>query len=209
MEAENGNRDDAADSGYRGGQRADAQLVRRVAVNDGEGDKEQRDHGRRLVAVRVRGYAELVAGGEERAGDDVHEGCDDEDQDEQRKSDEKAFGRLAHRVADNLAEGFSLMANRGEQRTEVLKSAEEDAADYAPKENGQPAEYGSQNRSVDRPGACDGREVMAHQNYGFRGHIVDAVFFRDCGRFPLGVDAPFFFEPSAVELIAEAQQHKG
>ena len=177
----------------------------------GKDDEEHGDHRGCLIVVRVRHETGLagVSGGEEGAGDDVDEGSDDQDEDEEREDDEQCLCALAHGALDDLADGFAVIADRCEQRTEVLQTAEEDTAEYAPQEDRNPAENGCLDRAVDRAGACDRREVMSHEDCGRRRNIVDTVFHGDSGCFALRVDAPLLCQPSAVADIADDKQHDG
>ena len=89
-----------------------------------------------------------------------------------------------------------------------MYAAEENAADDDPEEHRHPAENCSLNRSVNWPGAGDGREMMSHEDRGFGRNVIHAVG-ELVGRSLSGrIHAPLFGEPSAVEEIAAGEEHK-
>ena len=98
------------------------------------------------------------------------------------------------------------MADGGEQGAEVMDAAEEDAADQDPQRAGQPAEAGGADGAGDGARAGDGREVVAHQDGGLGGDVVDAVL-QGVGRGGLVelADAPLLAQPAAIEDIADDQ----
>ena len=98
------------------------------------------------------------------------------------------------------------MADGGEEGAEVMQSAEEDAAEYAPEEHGHPAKDRGLNRSIDRTGPGDGGEVVSHEDRRFRGDIVHAVFHGMGGGFPVRVNAPFPDQIVSVEDVAHDEQ---
>ena len=88
-----------------------------------------------------------------------------------------------------------------------MDAAEEDAADQNPQGAGQPAETGGVDRAGDGARAGDGREVVAHQDGGLGGDVVNAVL-QGVGRGGLVklADAPLLAQPAAIEDVA-ADQH--
>ena len=99
------------------------------------------------------------------------------------------------------------MADGGEQGAEVMDAAEEDAADENPQRAGKPAEARRADGAGDGARAGDGREVVAHQDGGLGGDVVDAVL-QGVGRGGLVklADAPLLAQPAAIEHIA-GEQH--
>ena len=100
------------------------------------------------------------------------------------------------------------MADGGDQGAEVVDAAEEDAADDDPQSAGQPAE--AEGRSVDGAGdgagTGDGREVVAHQDGGLCGDVVDAVLHGVRGGLLIVLaHAPLLAQPASVEHIAQQQ----
>ena len=161
VHADGNDGDDADDacSGSRAG--LDAELVGCDTIEDGQDDEQNRDHRGGLVSVRIGDetgdqVACLIRLGVEGAGNDIDEGSDDQDQDEQREDDEQLLCSLAHGIFDDLTDRLAAMSDRCEQRTEILKAAEENAADDAPQENREPSENGCLDRAVDRACAGDG-----------------------------------------------------
>ena len=89
-----------------------------------------------------------------------------------------------------------------------MDTAEEDAANQDPQSDGTPAE--AQGSSVDGAGdgACagDGGEVVAHQDGGLCGNVVNTVFHGVCGSgFVQFTDAPLLAQVAAVEDVAADQ----
>ena len=86
-----------------------------------------------------------------------------------------------------------------------MHTTEEDAADEHPQQHRNPAENSGLDRAVDRAGARDGGEVVAHQDRGLCGAVVHAVF-QLVSRGRAGrVDAPLFGQPSAIENVAQGE----
>ena len=100
------------------------------------------------------------------------------------------------------------MADGGEEGAEVMHGTEEDAADYYPQEDGDPAENCSLDRSVN--GACTGygREMVAHQNGGVGGNKILSVVAGVCRGLMRGVNAPLLRQEAAVEDVTKSQQHQ-
>lgn len=86
-----------------------------------------------------------------------------------------------------------------------MHTTEEDAADEDPQQHRDPTENSGLDRAVDRAGARDGGEVVAHQDRGLCRAVVHAVF-QLVSRGRAGrVDAPLFGQPSAVENVAQGE----
>jgi len=137
----------------------------------------------------------------EGAGHDGGEGSDDQDKNQQREDHEQLLSLGAHAVADNFRYGQAAVADGSEQRAEVVHGAEEDAADDNPEQDRQPAEHCSLDRSVNGACAGYGREMVSHQNRGMGGDIVLAVVVRMGRCFTVGVHAPLFGQPAAIEYV--------
>ena len=101
------------------------------------------------------------------------------------------------------------MADRGEERAKIVHAAEEDASDHYPEEDGDPAEDCRLNRAVDRARTGDRGEVVSHQNGCFSGDVVHSVFEFMSGGLALGINAPLFRKPSAVEDVSRQKQENG
>ena len=129
----------------------------------------------------------------------------DQDQGQVREDEEQALGLLADAGLDNGADGLAVIADRGKQRAVVMHTTEEDAADENPQQHRDPTENSGLDRAVDRAGARDGGEVVAHKDRGLCGAVVHAVF-QLVSRGRAGrVDAPLFGQPSAVENVAQGE----
>ena len=103
------------------------------------------------------------------------------------------------------------MADGGEQSTEVMDTTEENTADEDPEGAGQPAEAqtSSADGARDGAGASDGGEVVAHQDGGLCGDIVNTIFHGVCGGgFVVLANAPLLAQPAAVENVATQQHSK-
>ena len=124
----------------------------------------------------------------------------------QRKDEEERLGSLAHRVADNVADGLAAVTDGSEQRAEVMHAADKDTAKYAPQENRNPTEHGSLDRTVDRACARDGREVVAHQDRRFGRDVVNAVGHGVCRRRTLRIDTPLLGQPCTISDITDHEQ---
>ena len=180
--------------------------VHKETEEDGQDDEQQRDDRRRGVG---RGSSHIHdpihIGGLERVGNDGRERGHDQDQGQVREDEEQALGLLADAGLDNGADGLAVIADRGKQRAVVMHTTEEDAADEDPQQHRDPAENSGLDRAVDRAGARDGGEVVAHQDRGLCRAVVHAVF-QLVSRGRAGrVDAPLFGQPSAVENVAQGE----
>ena len=184
--------------------------VHKHAEHDGQHDKEYRDDGRGEVGIEICTFkrdARSVRVSE--CGSD--DGCKcrhNQQQRQPRKCKEQPLCLLPHCVADDFADGLAAVANGREQRSKVMHTAEENAADDDPEEHRHPAENCCLNRPVDRSCACNRREMMSHEDRGFGRNVIHAVG-ELVGRSLSGrIHAPLFGEPSAVEEIAAGEEHK-
>ena len=182
-----------------------------AAINqDTEGhsndDKEQRNHGNAGLAGGCRHiqHAVGVVGCAEIACHDGGKGRHHQDQGQIGKDDEQSLGALAHVGGDDLADGTAAVTHRSDQGAEVMYTAEEDAANQNPQHAGQPAEAATHGAdgAGDGTGARDGGKVVAHEDGGLGGDIVDAVL-HGMGRGLLAAfaHAPLFAQPAAVEHV--------
>ena len=200
------NGDDAHNAGNAHG---GVPAVHQEAEDNGDGDEQQRHHGHPGVGLRggkIHRTA-LLKGGAEGAGHDGGEGRHHQDQRQVGEDQKQHLGPLAHVGGDDLADGLAVVADGGKQGAEVMDAAEEDAADENPQRAGQPAEPGGADGAGDGAGARDGREVVAHQDGGLGGDIVNAVLQgMGGGGLVIFADAPLLAQPAAIEDIA-ADQH--
>ena len=198
-----GNADDADDGGNT--QRR-IPAIDKEAEDDGHQDEHDGDDG----GGGVGGGSGLIQhavhiGGLEGVGHDGGKGSHHQDQGQVCEDDEQLLGPGADGVADDLADGFALMANGGEQGAEIMDAAEEDAADQDPQHNGNPAEHSGLDGAVDGACAGDRGKVMAHQNGSLGGTVVLTVL-QLMGRGDAGViHAPLLGQPAAVENISYDQ----
>ena len=92
-----------------------------------------------------------------------------------------------------------------------MDTTEENTADENPEGAGQPAEAqtSSADGARDGAGASDGGEVVAHQDGGLCGDIVNTIFHGVCGGgFVVLANAPLLAQPAAVENVATQQHSK-
>ena len=87
-----------------------------------------------------------------------------------------------------------------------MQTTDEDTTDDAPQEHGNPTENGSLNGAVDGAGTGDGGEVMAHQDGGLGGDVVDTVVHFDSGSLAGGINAPLLCQPGTVGQVTDDQQ---
>ena len=89
-----------------------------------------------------------------------------------------------------------------------MDTTEENTADENPEGAGQPAEAqtSSADGARDGAGASDGGEMVAHQDGGLCGDIVNTIFHGVCGGgFVVLTNAPLLAQPAAVADIADAK----
>lgn len=121
------------------------------AVYDCYNDEQHRNH-RGALICQVRGLGCVCQVYGEGVGNDGRERGNNQDQGQVSKDAEQLLRSIVDVFGDNRCDGLALVAQRREQGAEVMHSAEEDAANQYPQQNGNPAKYGSLNGAVD--GAC-------------------------------------------------------
>ena len=198
------NQDDRRDNVHGAGNVAAA---RDEAVDDGDTDEDDRDHGRLLVGQVRRGGSGGADG--ERVGNDGGKCGNDQQQRQIREDAEQLLRRAVDILGNNNGQRLALMAQRREQAAEVVHSAEEDAADEHPQKHGHPAEHGRLDGAVDGACAGDGREMVAQHHVGRRGHVVNAVFQLMGWSRALRVNSPLLGKPATVAHIADDQDDRG
>ena len=116
------------------------------AVYDCYKDEQHRNHrGALICQVRSLGCVCQVYG----EGVGTMEGRTQNNQDYIVSEDaEQLLRRVVDVFGDNRCDGLALVAQRREQSAEVMHSAEEDAANQYPQQNGNPAKYGSLNGPI-------------------------------------------------------------
>ncbi len=201
-EEDDGNNADDADDGRR----TDLGIlaVHEETEDGGNDDEQNRGHGRGTVGgVGGGGRINRRKG----SGNDRREGGDNQNQNGQREDDEEALGLDAHGVLHDLADGTAVVTDGGEQGAEVVHGTEEDTTEDAPQENGDPAENGSLDRSVNGACASDGGEMVTHQDSRVGGDKVLAVIAGVGRGLAIGVYSPLLCQPAAVENVAESKHH--
>ena len=125
------------------------------------------------------------------------------------KAEEHEVRPPAHVLADDLGDRLGPVADRGDQRREVVDAADEDRADENPDQRRQPAEHEpGENRPDDRPGGGDRRKVLRQQaarREAARSRCRRAARRRACG---VGIEPQQPREDAAVDPIGD-QQHDG
>ena len=187
------------------------QLLLHKAEDDGEHHEHDGHH--TGCAVGLRGVSKLRHAvdhgvGVERAGDHVGERRDDDQAEQPAEQQKQLAAELADVLFDQHAHGLAVIFDGSVQRAEVRHSAEEDAAEQHPQQHRQPAERGGLDRAGDRARARDGGKLMAEDGPAVGGDKVLAVVILDGGRLRLGVDAPGFGEPAAIECVGSDEDDR-
>ena len=128
-----------------------------------------------LRGIRQAGH---TIGGDvsvEGTGDHVSKSSDNDAAEQPAEQQEQLTAGLADVLLDQQAHGLTVILDGSIQGAEVGNSAEEDAADEHPQQDGQPAESGSLDSTGNRAGTCDGRELMAENGPAIGGHVVLAI----------------------------------
>ena len=183
------------------------------AEDHGDGDEEQGYHSDASLTYALR-HDDIAVGiklGCKGGGNNSGESSYDQNQGQVSEDDEETLCPEAHVGGDDFTDGFAVVADGGDQCTEIVNAAEEDTADEYPEGAGQPAEAEaySCDRSGDRTGAGDRGEVVAHEYRSRSGNIVDAVSQTVSRGLVFVINAPLFAEPVAVDLVAEAKNYDG
>ena len=194
------NQDDRRDNVHGAGNVAAA---RDEAVDDGDTDEDDRDHGRLLVGeVGCRGRR---GGNDERVRNDGGECSHDQQQRQVREDAEEFLRRIVDVLRDDDGKRLALMTKRGEQGAEVMHGAEEDAANEHPQKHRHPTEDGGLNRAVNRACAGNRREVVAEHHVRRRRHVIHTVFQLMGRSRALWIDSPLLGKPATVAHIADDQ----
>ena len=151
------------------------------AVYDCYNDEQHRNHrGALICKVRSLGCVCQVYG--EGAGNDGRERGNNQDQGQVSKDAEELLCGIVDVLGDNRCDGLALVAQGCEQSAKVMYSAEEDAANQHPQQNGNPAKYSSLN------GAVDGASARS--------------------LFLILTKSPLLCQPSAVQHVADYEDGK-
>ena len=129
------------------------------AEDHGDGDEEQGYHSDASLTYALR-HDDIAVGiklGCKGGGNNSGESSYDQNQGQVSEDDEETLCPEAHVGGDDFTDGFAVVADGGDQCTEIVNAAEEDTADEYPEGAGQPAEAEaySCDRSGDRTGAGD------------------------------------------------------
>ena len=121
---------------------------------------------------------------------------------------EQLAAQLADVLLDQQAHGLAVVLDAGIQGAEVGDSAEKDAAQQNPEQDGQPAEGRGLDGAGDRAGAGDGAELMAEHGPAVGGNVVLAVVETDGRGFGGGINAPGPGDPAPIEGVGRNQAHR-
>ena len=119
---------------------------------DAHGERDRDRRGDRERAPRAFG---------ERLDDHERQDREDDDHDRQHADERERARHVAELHLDHLAEGPAVAPHRDEQHDHVLDGAGEHDTGEEPQRAGQVAHLRREHRTDERPGAGDGREVMA------------------------------------------------
>ena len=206
VEADENDGNDADDTDDRSRADGNVLAVHEVTEDNGNDNEEERGRCGGCLGIDFTGGEQGVGRVGKCAGNNGGEGCNNENQNEQCEDREEDLCTLAHAVLDDFADRAAVVADGSEQSTKVMHCAEEDAAEDAPEEYRNPAENSCLDRSVDRACACDGREMVAHQNGRVGRNEVLSVVAGVCRGLFVGVNTPLLCKPGAIENIAADQQ---
>ncbi|MBQ2484649.1 MAG: hypothetical protein II519_04975, partial [Muribaculaceae bacterium] len=126
VKADDNDQDDADTADYGSDADRNIFLVNQNAEDDRKHDEQDRDRRCGEVGVEV-GSFEHLAGGVGAAEGTCYDGgkCRHNEQQRQpREGQEQALRLPAHRIADDFADGLASVADRSEQRTEIVDAAE-------------------------------------------------------------------------------------
>ena len=197
--------DDADDGLFPAGE---VELLLQQAEDDSEHHEHDGDHAGSAVGVGGIRQAGHTIGGDvsvEGTGDHVSKSSDNDAAEQPAEQQEQLTAGLADVLLDQQAHGLTVILDGSIQGAEVGNSAEEDAADEHPQQDGQPAESGSLDSTGNRAGTCDGRELMAENGPAIGGHVVLAILQPHSRSFGVGVNTPGFSKPAAVPGVRTYQ----
>src|SRR5690606_31755915 len=163
-----------------------------------------RDGAARIEAGRA---GELLAAGDEGARGDVDERDDDVDERDPDEREHRGARGRAEVLSRDLGDRSAAVSHRSDQAREVVDGADQHDAEADPEEAGQPPEgLAGEDRSDDRSGRGDRREVLREEVERSRRYEIDAVGTRlGRGRARI-VEEKMPRDEGAVELVARDEQ---
>ncbi len=207
IQADQNNRDDADNANDCS--RADLRIlaVHKETEDNCNQDEQHGGHGCSALSRYISTSRNDRTGGCEGRCNNRGEGCNNQDQNGQRKNNKQALSLNAHGVLHDLADGSTVVTDGCKQSTKVMHGTKEDTTEDAPKENRHPAEDCSLDRSVNRARAGDGGEMVTHQDSRVGRNKVLTIIAGMGRGFTVGIYAPLLCQPAAVENVAESKQH--
>lgn len=206
----NGHAEDDANDPDDGGQgQGRVAAIDEKAKEDGHEDKQNGNDGRGGIGCRGLQIhrAAGIEGGIEGVGHDGGKSRHYQNEGKVGEDDEQLFGPGADGIGDDLTDGFTLVADRGEQGAKVVDASKENAADKNPQHHRHPTKNGGLDGAIDGAGTGNGGKVVSHKHGSLGGTVVLAVLQLMGGGRAAVFNAPLFGQPSAVEDVAEQQNN--
>ena len=139
-------------------------LVDHEARHNGQKDEQRADESDNRISSK-------------RAGGHDQEDGDNEDQGQDREAEEKIFTGLADPLLDNRTDRVAVVTKRSNDRSHIVRTAEERRTDNAPQNRGQPAKgHRRSDRTGDGASAGDRSEVVSKKDCRVSGNKVNTVF---------------------------------
>ena len=158
-----------------------------------------------VVDVQVREGDEGGEGG----GAEAEEGGGEQEEHDDGEGDDEEEAGAAHGAVGDLGHGLTAFAHADEEAAVVLDGADEDGAEDDPEPDGEVAVDEGDGGADDGAGAGDGGEVVAEDEGGFAGDVVDAVLEGDGWGGFLAAAAEDALEIAGIEAIAQQEDGEG
>ncbi|MPM20344.1 hypothetical protein SDC9_66773 [bioreactor metagenome] len=145
----------------------------------------------------------------EGAGDDVGEGCNHQNGEEPDEEQKETFSQFPDIQLDDVTDGASLIANRGEDGAEILNRTDENTSNEDPKQDGNPAEDGGLDRAVDWSCSSNRSELVAEYHLSGGWYIVYSIFHFQGRGFALGINTPLFGQIASIDQVRSYKHYDG
>jgi len=142
-------------------------------------------------------------------GDDQSENRKDDSQSQQQNQQKQDAGTWCDKPAGNFADGLSAIAQRDDQRAEIVDGTDENRTHQNPDERGQPAPEDSDGRTDDGAGSGDAGEVVAEDDFLFGRYKINIIPQLFTGNFRVAIDVKDFLgQPLPIGVVGDDVTYK-
>ncbi len=185
-------------------------IAQQQAHHDRQSQIEQRAGGHPAAGNLGSSAVVEFEGADKGAGRDVGKRHDDVDQAQPDEGQKQQIGPRAHVVANHFGNRAGVVPDRCHQRGEIVYPADQDRATQNPQPGRQPAKgHSGHDRTDDRTGGGNGREMLAEQKLRLDRGIVDVVAQRDRRRLGRWIQLQQPRQERPIRQIGHRQNNSG